>query len=93
MLSLARPIHIQKTPVNLQTKKVSLRRPVRSTRIQAALPNPDLVNYTQLQLVTWILPMTIAGRLLKVEWPELVVGLTAMTAAKLTLAANGIIHY
>ena len=93
MLSLARPIHIQKTPVNLQTKKVSLRRPVRSTRVQAALPNPDLVNYAQLQLVTWILPMTIAGRLLKVEYPQIAIGLTAMTAAKLTLAANGIIHY
>ena len=93
MVFLARPIQIQKTPVKLQTKKISSRRPVRSTRIQAALPNPDLVNYTQLQLVTWILPMTIAGRLLKVEWPELVVGLTAMTAVKLGLAANGIIHY
>jgi hypothetical protein len=92
-MSLARPIHIQKTRVKLQTKKISSRRPVRSTRIQAALPNPDLINYAQLQLVTWILPMTIAGRLLKVKWPELVVGLTAMTAAKLTLAANGIIHY
>ena len=93
MLSLARPIHIQKTPVNLQTKKVSLRRPVRSTRVQAALPNPDLVNYAQLQLVTWILPMTIAGRLLKVEYPQIAIGLTVMTATKLTLAANGIIHY
>jgi len=93
MLALARPIHIQKTPVKLQTKKVSLRRLTRPVRVQAALPNPDLVNYAQLQLVTWILPMTIAGRLLKVEWPELAVGLTAMTAAKLGLAANGIIHY
>jgi hypothetical protein len=34
--------------------------------------------------------MTIAGRLLKVEWPDLVVGLTAMTVAKLALATNGI---
>ena len=93
MLALARPIHIQKTPVKLQTKKVSPRRLVRPIRVQAALPNPDLVNYAQLQLVTWILPMTIAGRLLKVEWPELAVGLTAMTAVKWGLAANGIIHY
>jgi len=92
-MSLARPIHIQKTSVKIQTKKISSRRPFRSTRVQAVLPNPDLVNYTQLQIVTWILPMTIAGRLLKVEWPELAVGLTAMTVAKLTLAANGIINY
>ena len=93
MMSLARPIHIQKTPVKIQTKKMSSRRPVRSTRVQAVLPNPDLVNYTQLQIVTWILPMTIAGRLLKVEYPEIAVGLTIMTAAKLGLAVNGIINY
>jgi hypothetical protein len=28
-----------------------------------------------------------------VEWPQIAIGLTAMTAAKLGLAANGIIHY
>ena len=89
-MSLARPIHIQKIPVNLQNKKISFKRPVRSTRVQAVLPNPDLVNYAQFQLVTWILPMTIAGRLLKVEYPNLIVGLTIMTVAKLTLEANGI---
>jgi hypothetical protein len=37
--------------------------------------------------------MTIAGRLLKVEYPEIAVGLTIMTAAKFGLAANGIINY
>ena len=86
-------LHIQKTPVKLQTKKVSLRRITRPVRVRAALPSPDLVNYAQLQLVTWILPMTIAGRLLKVEYPQIAIGLTVMTAAKLGLAANGIIHY
>ena len=94
MASLASPIHVQKTPTKfLQKRKRSNRRLAQPKRVQAALPNPDLVNYAQLQLVTWILPMTIAGRLLKVKWPELVVGLTAMTAVKLGLAANGILHY
>ena len=94
MAALARPIHIQKTSTKfLQTRVRTNRRLIKPVRVQAALPSPDLMNYTQLQLVTWILPMTIAGRLLKVEWPELAVGLTAMTAAKLALAANGIIHY
>ena len=91
MAAIARPIYIQKTPTKfLQTRVRTNRRLVKPVRVQAALPSPDLVNYAQLQLVTWILPMTIAGRLLKVEWPELAVGLTAMTVAKLTLAANGI---
>ena len=89
-MSLARPVYIRKPVIKLQTKKISFKRPVRSTRVQAALPNPDLVNYAQFQLVTWILPMTIAGRLLKVEYPNLIVGLTIMTVAKLTLEANGI---
>ena len=94
MVSLTASVNIQKTPTKfIQKRKRSNRRLARPVRVQAALPNQDLVNYAQLQLVTWILPMTIAGRLLKVEWPQLAVGLTAMTAAKLGLAANGIIHY
>lgn len=93
MLALAKPIHVQKTPVKLQSKKVTSRRPVRLAQVRAALPNQDLVNYAQLQLVTWILPMTIAGRFLKVEYPNIAIGLTVMTVAKLTLAANGVIHY
>jgi len=91
MVALARPIYTQKTPTKFLQKRVrSNRRLVKPVRVQAALPNPDLVNYAQLQLVTWILPMTIAGRLLKVEYPNLIVGLTIMTVAKLTLEANGI---
>jgi hypothetical protein len=90
MLSLARPIHVQHNRVTLpKTKK----HPVRNVKIRSALPNPDLANYAQLQLVTWILPMTIAGRLLKVNYPDIAIGLTVMTVAKLTLAANGIINY
>ena len=94
METLAAPVNIQKTSTKfLQKRKRSNRRLARPVRVQAALPNPDLVNYAQLQLVTWILPMTIACRLLKVEYPEIAVGLTIMTAAKLGLAANGIINY
>lgn len=94
MASLALPIYTQKTPTKfLQTRKRSNRRLVRPRQVQAAIPNPDLANYAQLQLVTWILPMTIAGRLLKVNYPDIAIGLTVMTVAKLTLAANGIINY
>ena len=94
MTSLISPIHIQKTSTKfLQKRKRSNRRLVRPRQVQAALPNPDLANYAQLQLVTWILPMTIAGRLLKLDYPNIVAGLTLMTIAKLSLAANGIINY
>ena len=94
MASLASPIHIQKTPTKfLQKRNFSNRRLIRPIRVQAALPNPDLVNYAQLQVITWILPMTIVGRLLKVDYPDIAIGLTIMTMAKLGLAANGIINY
>ena len=94
MVSLTAPIQIQKTsPKFLQTRKRSNRRLAQPKRVHAALPNPDLANYAQLQLVTWILPMTIVGRLLKVNYPDIAIGLTVMTVAKLSLAANGIINY
>jgi hypothetical protein len=92
MASLVSPIHIQKSSIKfLEKRKRSHRRLARPVRVQGALPNPDLVNYAQLQLVTWILPMTIAGRLLKVDYPDIAIGLTVMTIAKLSLAASGII--
>lgn len=87
MLALAKPNYV---PVKLQTKKVTHRRPV---RVQAALPDPDLANYAVFQLASWVLPMTIAGRLLKMEYPEIATGLVIMGITKTALAANGIIHY
>ena len=94
MASLTAPIQIQKTsPKLLQKRKRSNRRLAQPMRVHTALPNPDLVNYAQLQLVTWILPMTIVGRLLKLNYPDIAIGLTVVTVAKLTLAANDIINY
>ena len=90
MLALAKPNYV---PVKLQTKKVTLRRPVRAVRVRAALPDPDLANYAAFQLTSWVLPMTIAGRLLKMEFQEIGVGLVAMGVAKTLLEAGGIIHY
>lgn len=90
MLALAKPNYV---PVRLQTKKVTYRRPVRVVRVQAALPDPDLANYAAFQLASWVLPMTIAGRLLKMEYQEIGVGLVAMGVTKTLLEAGGIIHY
>ena len=93
MLALAQPIHLQRTPVKLQTKKTQMRRPVRNVKVRAALPDPDLANYAVFQLASWVLPMTIAGRLLKMEYQEIGVGLVAMGVTKTLLEAGGIIHY
>ena len=89
MIALAKPLTIQRPRVKLQTKKNVTRRPVRNVRVQAALPDPDLL----FQLTSWVLPMTIAGRLTKMEYNEIGVGLIALTVAKTALEAGGIIHY
>ena len=49
MLAIAQPIYTQKVPVKLQSRKIK-KRPVRSVKVQAALPDPDLVNYSLFQL-------------------------------------------
>jgi hypothetical protein len=66
---------------------------VRSVKVQAALPDPDLVNYSLFQLTSWVLPMTIAGRLLKMKYSEIGIGLVALGVAKTALATGNIIHY
>lgn len=93
MIALAKPLTIQRPRVKLQTKKNVTRRPVRNIRVQAALPDPDLTNYALFQLTSWVLPMTIAGRLMKMEYNEIGVGLIALAVAKTALEAGGIIHY
>ena len=93
MIALAKPLTIQRPRVKLQTKKNVTRHPVRNVRVQAALPDPDLTNYALFQLTSWVLPMTIAGRLLKMEYPEIATGLVILGVTKTVLAANGIIHY
>ena len=45
------------------------------------------------QLTSWVLPMTIAGRLMKMEYNEIAVGLVALAVAKTALEAGEIIHY
>ena len=89
MIALAQPLTIQRPRVKLQTKKNVTRRPVRNVRVQAALPDPDPL----FQLTSWVLPMTIAGRLMKMEYNEIGVGLVALAVAKTALDAGGIIHY
>lgn len=89
MIALAKPLTIQRPRVKLQTKKNVTRRPVRNVRVQAALPDPDPL----FQLTSWVLPMTIAGRLMKMEYNEIGVGLIALAVAKTALEAGGIIHY
>lgn len=93
MIALAKPIHTQHTRVILPKNKKPVRRPVRNVRVQAALPDPDLANYAVFQLASWVLPMTIAGRVLKMEYPEIATGLVVLGVTKTVLAANGIIHY
>jgi len=92
MLAIAQPIYTQKVSVKLQSRKIQ-KRPTRSVKVQAALPDSDLVNYSLFQLTSWVLPMTIAGRLLKMKYSEIGIGLVALGVAKTALATGNIIHY
>ena len=93
MLAIAQPITKQFPNVTLPKIKTIIRRPIRSKPVQAALPDPDLANYAVFQLASWVLPMTIAGRLLKMEYPEIAVVLVILGATKTVLSAGGIIHF
>jgi hypothetical protein len=93
MLALAKPLSIQYPRVKLQTNKKITRRPVRNVRVQAALPDPDLTDYTLFQLTSWVMPMTIAGRFMKMEYKDIAVGLIVLGVTKTLLEAGGIIHY
>ena len=93
MLTLARPIHVQHKRVTLPKTNKAIRRPVRNVKVRSALPDQDLINYSLFQLTSWVMPMTIAGRLLKMEYKEIGVGLVAIGVTKTLLEAGGIIHY
>ena len=90
MLALAKPIHVQHTRIILPVKK---KRPIRNVKVHSILPDQDFINYSLFQLTSWVMPMTIAGRLLKMDYKEIGVGLVALGVAKTLLEAGGIIHY
>lgn len=95
MLALGNPVVPQRPRLSQlkSTNRIRLRRPTRRVKVQAALPDSDLVNYAAFQLASWVMPMAIAGRLLKMEWSEISVGLVALGVTKTFLSASGIIHY
>ena len=88
MITLAKPLTIQSPRVKLQTNKNVTRRPVRNVRVQAALPDPDLTNYALFQLSSWVMPMTIVGRLMKMEYQDIGVGLVALGITKTLLESH-----
>ncbi len=79
--------------------KNSLIRPNRNLqRIRAIDPDiivtsSNVMPYAQFQLASWILPMTIAGRLLKMEYDDICRGLLVIAVTKSILYALQIIHY
>lgn len=76
-----------------KSKTRVFKRPIRSVvRVKAAGIPPEMVD-AQFQLVAWVLPMTITGRLMKMEYPEIATGLAVMMVTKSILNAAGIIHY
>lgn len=90
MLTLANPVITPRVGLPIKRQPVRSRKPIRSVKVQASMIPPDDV---QFQVVAWVLPMTIAGRLMKMEYPEIASGLVLMAVTKSILNAAGIIHY
>lgn len=53
----------------------------------------DLINYSIFQLSSWVLPMTIAGRILNMNYKDIANGLVIIALVKSVLSFYGIIHY
>jgi hypothetical protein len=93
MIALANPVITPRSHPIGRRQNVRSRRIVRPIRVQASMIPPDAIDYAQFQVVAWVLPMTIAGRLMKLEYPEIASGLVLMAVTKSILNATGIIHY
>lgn len=90
MIALANPVITPRMGLPIKRQPVRSRKPIRSVKVQASMiPLDD----AQFQVVAWVLPMTIAGRLMKMEYPEIASGLVLMAVTKSILNAAGIIHY
>ena len=101
--------HTRKSPrhrIRRQSKNYSrrikniCRTPVRTAWQPANAIDPDLIvtssnllPYAEFQIISWILPMTIAGRLMKMEYENISKGLIIIGVMKTILYALDIIHY
>lgn len=93
MIALVNPVITPRSRPIGRRQVVRSHRLVRPVRVQASMIPPDAIDYAQFQVVAWVLPMTIAGRLMKMEYPEIASGLVLMAVTKSILNAAGIIHY
>jgi hypothetical protein len=85
------------TPKRLPYKAVRTRHAVVPMRV---IPDPsafdnvkDFSEYAGMQVVAWMLPMTIAGRVLGMEYKDIGQGLLILTLAKAVLKETGVIHF
>ena len=77
----------------LKSLHFGVRKPIRSgtseTKVSAL---PDVISYSEVQLVTWVLPMIIAGSVMDLNYEEIGKGLVALgifkTFLHVILAAN-----
>lgn len=53
----------------------------------------DFISYSEFQLVSWVLPMTIAGRVMNLSYESIIRGLLIIAIIKSLLSFYNIIHY
>lgn len=77
----------------LKSNHFGVRKPIRSGTLETKVSAlPDIISYSEVQLVTWVLPMIIAGRVMNLGYEEIGRGLVALgvfkTCLHIILAAN-----
>lgn len=53
----------------------------------------DFSEYASMQVIAWMLPMTIAGRVMGMEYKDIGQGLLVLTLVKTILKETDIIHF
>ena len=70
----------------LRGNNFRFRRPIRSGTLETKVSAlPDIIGYSEVQLVTWVLPMIIAGRVMDLSYEEIGKGLVALAVFKTCL--------
>ena len=97
MFSVARQSTIPHiVPKNL-TSRTHVRRSITPVRVIpetiTSYSVQDFSEYASTQVIAWMLPMTIAGRAMGMEYKNICQGLCIIAVAKVFLKEAGIIHF
>lgn len=96
MLAVSRHSTIPHIAPKRFTSRTYVRRPVSPMRVvhdPLTVTPYSVSEYASMQVIAWMLPMTIAGRVMGMEYKDIGQGLLVLTLVKTILKETGIIHF